>query len=162
MEDTRVNLLLKEYLQKLKADRALIALFHQGGIGSSDVVFTVMLEELSFNTPSVYPIVKNIPRNIIDIEFKDNLDSIVLGIYKEDLPSKCTEHLKRINVKTIINMLLKFDNYYWGILSFQFKEIPQILMSKEVIQEDLKKQLLFYKKSIHEIVDDYVKNYYDN
>ncbi len=160
MKNNSISTLLRLYRKQLNADRAIVALFHQTNLDCDDILFTVMLEELSEGTKSIYPIVKNIPKNIIDLEFKNDLDSIVLGIYNENLPSKCTDHLRQIEANVIINMLLKFNNYYWGILSFQFKEIPFYLKDKQEITESLKSQLLLYKESIYEIINTHVLDYY--
>lgn len=155
-----INSVLNKFRVELNADRALIALFHQLNFDSNDMVFTVMLEDLSKGTNTIYPTVKNIPRNIIDLEFKNDLDSIVVGVYSPLLPYSCVKHLEAINSKAIINLLLKLNNYYWGILSFQFKEIPIFINLNGSISSDLNNQLLNYKEIIYTIVSDYINTYY--
>lgn len=159
MSNNSLNTLLHTYLKELNADRSLVALFHQSDFESNDVVFTVMIEELSKGTKSIYPIVKNIPKNIIDLEFNSGLDSIVVVNYELGLPSKCTNHLKNIEAKTMINLLLKLNGYYWGILSFQWVNSYLNIKEKE-LPKALSDQLNQYRNCIHNLLENYVSHYY--
>lgn len=155
-----INVVLKNYRVDLNADRVVIALLHQKSLGSLETVFTVLLEELSPNTKSIYPIVKNIPPNVINLEFKNDLDSMVVAVKRDFLPTPCTHHLEAIECKTLINTLLKFENFYWGILSFQFKEIPPFINNDDIIIDSMHTKLIEYRDYVALLVNNHIINFY--
>lgn len=139
--------LLFSYLNTLKCDRALIAGFHKEEIKEDSIVFSILIEELSKGTKSAYPIVNNIPFSIIEMEFQDKRNQVVVAVNHPDKPELCLKHLNNIGCKCIINQLLYLNDYLWGILSFQYKEIPSYVDNNKLNPQyySLIKQ---YKKEI--------------
>lgn len=125
--------LLKESIEILQCDRAVVAKLHSNSSNDLNYTsFSIMFEELSEGTLSIYNHVKNIPSSVLSKEFGKNNDIIVIGNKKDITQIKCLAHLDKLNVEVIINQLLYNNIDIWGVLSFQYKECPSYLLNQQL------------------------------
>lgn len=123
---------LNECLDIFKCDRVLIAKIHPLILNDvNNLVFSTIFEK---NKPPSAPIanyVKNISVNVLDLEFEQELDRIVIANKDVSIyPEKCIAHLDKLKMNTIVNQLLYTNSYLWGIFSIQYSKNPYWLNSK--------------------------------
>ena len=138
--------LLKSCLIDLNCNRALVAKIQNSINLKKDKQFSVLVEYLK-DADSIKSIVKNIPYSVLELEFKEGKDKIIIASQSYDIPDACKNHLQNINAHTIVNQLLYIDDFIWGVLSFQFNSIPPFISNPETL-DIYNKIFRYYKKSL--------------
>jgi hypothetical protein len=152
--------LLKKSLIELDCDRTLLAKIHPFDLHENKnvLVFSSIFEELKNykNLGSIKEYVKNIPYNVLQLEFGDDKDFIVVANKLEVNPEeiKCIDHLDKLGCEVIINQLLYSEDYVWGILSFQYKNCPYYVKGTN-IENNWKTTIIQYKNKIQKMVSCY-------
>jgi hypothetical protein len=144
------NLLLEKALKELNCDRILIARLHPNmntefnyegtpvcpichkiHLVDPDLSFSVIFEEKKEHVFSVVDYIKNIPVSILEKEFKGDTEKIVMSCAQLVENLKCVRHLQKLDMEIIFNQLLSSNNHIWGVLSFQYTQVPNWINNEE-------------------------------
>jgi hypothetical protein len=129
IKDSIINKTLNLLREASNADRVVIGLFHNTSIYGFNyhvLKMTVFHESLKYPELSLKKVIKEIPLSYLADELvlyknTNNSNRLLFNIKDPSIKSGCRIHLNNINVSTIVNYLLVYNNTPVGILSFQFQ-----------------------------------------
>jgi hypothetical protein len=128
-EERRLNNLLAQLGVIASSSRVVLCAFHNGTIDSCGYHLTKISTINSYTAPGRLPMaipIRDLPVGRIMYELEEMLnandDDWTLIQYSEDLPDPCKDHLKKNNIHTMYNRLVRIGNLPIGILSLQFDQ----------------------------------------
>lgn len=128
-EERRLNNLLAQVGVITNASRVVLAAYHNGVIDNCGYHLTKLSTINSYTAPGKLPMtipIRDLPVGRIMFEVEDLLAQEdgrwSLTEYSEDLPQPCKDHLRKNNIYTMYNRVVKVGNLPIGILSLQFDE----------------------------------------
>lgn len=128
-EERRLNNLLAQVGVITHSSRVVLAAFHNGAIDNCGYHLTKLSTINSYTAPGRLPMtipIRDLPVGRIMYELEDMLnpgENIWSCVhYEEKLPAPCRDHLRKNNIATMYNRLVRIGNLPIGILSLQYDE----------------------------------------
>jgi hypothetical protein len=128
-EERRLNNLLAQVGAITNSSRVVLCAFHNGAIDNCGYHLTKLSTINSYTAPGRLPMtipIRDLPVGRIMFELEEMLgaqsDEWTRVEYNEDLPAPCKDHLKKNNIHTMYNRLVRVGNLPIGILSLQFDQ----------------------------------------
>jgi hypothetical protein len=128
-EERRLNNLLAQIGVITHASRVVLAAFHNGDIDSCGYHLTKLSTINSYTAPGKLPMtvpIRDLPVGRIMFELEELLaaqGSCWSHVqYRDDLPAPCRDHLRKNNINSMWNRLVRVGNLPIGILSLQYDD----------------------------------------
>lgn len=135
---------LQNIKEDFNADRVVVALIHSAGsknLESYHYLFSIKHEVVSLGMPRIKEYVKNKPLSILLNENK-YYENNILFISSElnSFPNFCLNHLGKLQITTLINRYIFFEDIIIGLFSIQYKSLSNCpYKCKEDCLKDLPK-----------------------
>jgi len=162
-KDKGISSILNDLRSACKADRVVVGLFHNTsvyGFNYHMLKMSVFHESLCDESQSLKKSVKDIPLSYISDElllYEQNNNRLMFHISDPTIKYKCGQHLNRINVGTIINYLLVYNDTPIGILSFQYtfdqsSNFNSINSFEAILNSNVYKSIDYYLDNITSLI----------